>query len=226
MARNTFLVGVSILFCGTAAAYGQQASVVQLPSTSIFGADTTVSVPDRGSASLAGSGRSSTGSTAYGSGLLPGNRSFGSSTSGSNTSVRATVHDMDELDRQALSRAKQGGSKKLSTASDGAKRLAAARQSSAGVVPAGSVAEARRRRAAELESEQAEATANVERAREAVAAGKQSVAAMFYRLAARQATGQLKTQVEKEAAALAKAGKSASVAHGARPSSTPRRHVH
>jgi hypothetical protein len=218
MARSTFLIGVGAWLCAAAAAYGQQASVVQLPSTSIFGADTTVSVPDRGSISLGGGGTSSNGSTAYGSGLLPGNRSFGRNLRSSNITARATIHDMDELDRQTLARARQGDPKELSGSSDRTRRLAAARQSSAGVVPSGSVAEARRLRAAELEGDRDEAIANIKRAREAVAAGKNSVAATFYKLAARQAMGELKTQVEKEAAALARAGKTTSVAHSARPS--------
>jgi hypothetical protein len=43
----------------------------------------------------------------------------------------------------------------------------------------------------------------VKRARNALAAGKSNVAVMFYKTAARQATGELRQQIEREAAAQA-----------------------
>ena len=213
MIRVKWLIVLGVSFCAATSADAQQPAVVQLPSFSSFGVNTTVSAPDRGSVSLGGVGRSSSGSTAFGPALGRGNRSFGRSLSSSNSSVHATIHDADALDRATLARAKANrASKSTSASSADARRLAAARQSSAGQVPLGSVADARRQRAAELESNQAEATANVKRARDAVAAGKSSVAAMFYKLAARQATGELKSQIEKEAAALAKTAKAPRIA--------------
>lgn len=156
---------------------------------------------------MSGVGRSSTGSTAFGPGR--GNRSSGSSLSTSKTSVHAKVHDL-----QAQDRASNGNKNKKSSAQPSeAARLAAARESSAGQVPAGTVAEARRQRAAELAGNAAEAQSNIKRAREAAAAGKPRVAAMFYKMAAGQATGELKLQVEKEAAALAKAAPAPRAAH-------------
>jgi hypothetical protein len=213
MARFQCVTALGVL-CAATSARAQAPAVVQLPSFSSFSVDTSVSAPDRGSVSLGGVGRSSTGSTAFGPGIGPGNRSFGRSTSSSNTSVRATIHDLDALDRATLDRANANRTaNKPSGGTDHARRLAAARQSSAGQVPAGSVADARRQRAAEVVSEQAETNANLKRAREAAAAGKTSVAAMFYKLAAKHASGDLKSQVEKEAAALARSAKTPRVAH-------------
>jgi hypothetical protein len=202
--RLATIVGVLASIAGAARA--QAPAVVQLPSFSSFGVNTSVSVPDRGSASLGGVGRSSMGSTAFGPSLGRGNRSFGSNLSGSSSSVHATIHDSEALDRDTLARAKGSQPGRTSTAdSDIARRrLAAAGQSSAGRVPSGSVADAQRQRAAEVASEAAEAVANLKRAREAATAGKNSAAAMYYRLAAKQASGELKSQIDRESAALAK----------------------
>ncbi|MGH7137617.1 MAG: hypothetical protein ACREHD_17865 [Pirellulales bacterium] len=227
MARFLATIGFGLLVSLSIPARAQQPAVVQLPSVSMFGVNTSVSAPDRGSISLGGVGRSSTGSTAYGPGL-PGNRSFGSSLSTTNASAHATVHDLDALDRANLHRAQHNGSEKAggtpTPQRDDARRLAAARQSSAGRVP-GSVAEARRLRTADRQREDAEAVANLKRARDARAAGKSSVAAMFYKLAARQATGDLKKLIDKEAASLASSGQATRMAHSAQgraPSRTPR----
>lgn len=210
MARFLATISFGLLVSLSIPVGAQQPAVVQLPSISMFGVNTSVSAPDRGSISLGGVGRSSTGSTAYGPGL-PGNRSFGSSLSTTNASAHATVHDMNTLDRANLDRAQRIRSNSPGMRDD-ARRLAAARQSSAGRVP-GSVAEARRLRAADRQRDEAEAVANLKRARDARAAGKTSVAAMFYKLAARQATGDLKTQVDKEAASVANSLQATRVVH-------------
>jgi len=188
---------LAVLIFATHEAQAQAPAVVQLPSFSSFGVNTSVSVPDRGSASLGGIGRSSTGSTAFG----PGNRGIGSNLSANNTSVGAAVHDFEALDRDTVAKA---GRKSAAETNVAKRRLAAARQSSAGQVPTGSVADARRQQAADAAAEQAEAAQNVKRARDSAAAGKANVAAMFYKQAAKQALGDLKSQIDKEAAALAK----------------------
>ncbi|HWB13479.1 MAG TPA: hypothetical protein VG826_29915 [Pirellulales bacterium] len=211
------LATVSVL---TGAAYAQAPAVVQLPSFSTFGVDTSVSAPDRGSVSLGGVGRSSTGSTAFGTGFGPGNRSFGRSLSGSRTSVRATVHDIEALDRETLARAKGTGERSATPGQSMARRLSAAQQSSAGQVPSGSVAEARRRWAAQAAATQAEALQTLKRAREAAAAGKTSAAGVFYRLAGKEASGELKSQIEREAATIASKPPEPQVADSGRKSGT------
>jgi hypothetical protein len=203
MAHLRFVTILSMLLGSPTSLFAQGAAVVQLPSYSMFGVNTSVSVPDRGSVSLGGIGRSSIGSTAFGPTAGLRNRGFGRNLSGSVTSVRATIHDFDALDRATLQGATDPrmGRRSLSAADQARRRLTAARQSSAGRVP-GSVAEARRQRAAEEVAYETEVTQDLKHARHAAAAGKTHVAAMFYKAAARHSTGTLRLQVEKETAAL------------------------
>jgi hypothetical protein len=70
-------------------------------------------------------------------------------------------------------------------------------QSSSAERPAPSVAEARRLHAAEQASESEEAKAWIERARHAESVGKPNVAKVYYRMAARSATGPLREQIQK-----------------------------
>ncbi|HEX7378454.1 MAG TPA: hypothetical protein VF278_15150 [Pirellulales bacterium] len=214
--RISIVVVMSL--CANDLASAQQPAVVQLPSVSTFGVNTSVSVPDRGSVSLGGVGRSSRGSNAFGPGFLPGNRSFGSSLTTSNTSVHATIHDFDALDRETLAKAQTGQfARRHVNPNDRARRLAlhrgslSARESSADRAPEHSVADARRR-AIEADAERAEALANVKRARASLAAGKANVAAMFYKVAAGHAAGELRRQIENEAAE-ARASRPPRVAH-------------
>jgi hypothetical protein len=210
---------LALLAGSNLSALAQAPAVVQLPSFSTFGVNTSVSVPDRGSIPLAGVGRASTGSTAYGPSAGRGNRAAGSNLSTSRSSARASIHDTEALDRDTLARAKGSQSGRTANISaDPTRRLASARQSSAGEVPSGSVADARRQRATEAAAGQAEAVANWKRAREAAAAGKTSLAAVLYRLAAKQSSGELKSKIEKEAAALAKEVKTTKVAKTAKES--------
>lgn len=193
---------IGVLFAARASA--QPPSVVQLPSFSFFTVDTTVSVPDRGSASLGGIGRSSSGSTAFGPGLGPANRGFGRSLSSTNVTMRATIHDFDALDRATLARAsRRAGSRPARNGWDERNpRPASAQASSRERVPTGSVADARRRHAAESAAQEAEVQANVEHARRAAADGKTGVARIFYKMALRHAPGKLKSQIDRELAAL------------------------
>jgi hypothetical protein len=183
----------------------QVPAVVQLPSYSVFGVSTTVSVPDRGSISLGGVGRSSSGYTAFGPALGPGNRAFGRNTSASSATLHATIHDFDALDRATLDRAARrhrltnsAGSLGMSAHS----RLAASR-STADTMPEGSVADAERRRRSEVAAKQREARDELAHARRAAEQGKTSVAKIFYHNAARRASGPLKETIEREAAELA-----------------------
>jgi len=68
-------------------------------------------------------------------------------------------------------------------------------QPSSAALPAPSVAEARKLHAQQQEAAQQEAAALVERARAAEAAGKPQLAKVYYEMAARRATGQLKQEV-------------------------------
>lgn len=219
MAHMRFSIVVVLSLRAGDLASAQQPAVVQLPSVSTFGVNTSVSVPDRGSVSLGGVGRSSRGSNSFGPGFLPGNRSFGSSLTTSNTSVHATIHDFDALDRETLAKAQAGQfARRHVNPNDRARRLALhrgsllSRESSAERVPEHSVADARRRQVIEADAERAEALANVKRARASLTAGKANVAAIFYKVAAGHATGELRRQIENEAAE-ARASRPPRVAH-------------
>jgi len=98
--------------CGMALLAGPaQAQTVQLPSFSFSTVNTTVSVPDRGSALVGGINRASSGSTSRGVpivGKVPGlnrlfnNRGIGSARSASQFRVNATIIDLHEMDQQIL----------------------------------------------------------------------------------------------------------------------------
>src|SRR5262245_57718859 len=92
----------------------QVATTVQLPTVSVFTVQTTVSVPDRGSASLAGNG--SGGDMSVNRAPIR-NRALASSRAASGVSVSATIHDRDEADRALLAEAaaKRGAPLDLST---------------------------------------------------------------------------------------------------------------
>ena len=86
LARITWL-SAGMLAGLVSPAVAQLPATVQLPSFSYFGVDTSVSVPDRGSISLGGVGRSSSGSTAFGPVLGPRWPSFGRQIGASSTTV-------------------------------------------------------------------------------------------------------------------------------------------
>lgn len=186
--------------------------VVQLPSYSVFGVSTSVSVPDRGSISLGGVGRSSSGSTAFGPALGLGNRSFGRSTSASSATQHATIHDFDALDRATLARAARGprlaasgGSRRASAYSRHSMPRPAASQSTADSPPEGTVEDARRLHRAAAADKDREVLDELAHARRAVEQGRSGVAKVYYRVAARRASGALKETIEREAAELAAA---------------------
>ena len=77
------------------------AQVVQLPAVSSFGASTTISVPDQGTASLGGLGGSSSGSTSRGAGPLA-TTARGSQGRASSVSITATVIDLAAMDEAIL----------------------------------------------------------------------------------------------------------------------------
>ena len=178
-------------------AAAQLPATVQLPSYSYFGVDTIVSAPDRGSMSLGGVGRSSTGSTAFGPVLGPRSRSFGRQMSASSTTVHATIHDFDAMDRQLLDQAQKSYVKSPRAAT----RTAGGEASSA-AGPAGSVAEARRLYAAEQLAQERDAVKYMDQAERAAARGKPQVARVLYQMAERRASGELKAEIRQRMAAL------------------------
>lgn len=195
--------------CGLPSAAAQLPTTVQLPSYSVHAVSTTVSAPDRGSIGLSGFGGSSLGSTAFGPSFGPRSRGFGRQTSASRTSVHATVHDFDALDRQSLDRARRS----YGSATGRSGRSAYGDTSSAAQAPAGSVAEARRLHAVELAAAENEALKYLNQAERAAARGKPQVASVLYQMAERRATGELKAKIRSRLAAL----KLAASEHAAAP---------
>ncbi len=81
---------------------------VQEPTLETFGVGTTVSVPDRGRISVAGSGRSAASRSSFGP--LRSGTNIGLSNQASGLSVGATVHDLAEMDRRILAGAERSRS--------------------------------------------------------------------------------------------------------------------
>lgn len=199
---------VGLIACLVSPAAGQLPATVQLPSFSYFGVDTSVSVPDRGSISLDGVGRSSMGSTAFGPVLGPRSRSFGRQMSASSTTVHATIHDFDAMDRQLLDRQLLGQAQKSYGKSPrAATRTSRGEVSSADAGPAGSVAEARRMYAAERSAQERDAMKYMDQAERAAARGKPQVARVLYQMAERRASGELKAEIRERLIALKPAAK-------------------
>lgn len=74
------------------------AQTVQLPTSRVFSLDTTVAVPDQGSAYLGGIGRSASSTSRRGP--LSTSRAYGQSSTQGSASVTAKVINLEELDRE------------------------------------------------------------------------------------------------------------------------------
>ncbi len=96
---------------------GALAQTIQLPSFNNVGVNTTVIVPDRGSAYLGGSRRAGSNWSSFGA--LPRTRGWGIRRQASGMSVSARIHDPRAADA-ALRRCRptQRGSRRTATASD------------------------------------------------------------------------------------------------------------
>ncbi len=173
---------LAVMLMTTSAAHAQ---VVQLPTFQSFSTDSSVLVPDQGTASLGGVTRSITGSNQFGPPFLPSNRSFGSQTGAAGMSVSAKIHDFEAMDAALL-----GG------ATEVAGHGGVATASQAGVPgPLASVAELAARKAATQAAEQAEAEQLLERGLKARTEGKPGVAKVYLQMAAKRSTGKLKQQI-------------------------------
>jgi hypothetical protein len=192
MTLRSFWLSLALVGCWSSLA-GAQA--VQLPSFSFFGVDTSVMAPDRGSAYIGGVRRVSSGSTAFGPGLGP-RRAIGSSTSASQLRAKATIHDFaahDEAHNEALLGNLQSSPDTAPARGD---------ESSAARAPRGSLAEARRQYAAELAANDEAAQDTLAKARKSASDGKLGAARIFYKMAARDASADLRRKIEREIDAL------------------------
>ena len=197
-----------LLGLGATSARGQ-ATTVQLPTYSFFSTGTTVSVPDRGSVFMGGVKRAASGRNEFGTPLLPfRNRAFGTERSSVGTRVSVYIHDFEAMDEYLLSRPTSSAGLQRPVAGlqrravglqagDGdvwQQRLDAAQARSAGPA-AMSVADLREKHSGEQRARQEEAVKWFQRGRNAEASGKANVARIYYQMAARRATGELKDQI-------------------------------
>jgi hypothetical protein len=197
-----------------------QAQVVQLPTFRFFGLSTTVSVPDRGSASLGGVSRSATSRSEHGLPILSrvpvagrpfGNRAIAGRTETSGASVSAYIHDFEAMDDELLGQAAAGQHRSLpakqaraGNANLAARSTARLPRSLAAVEKpdaAGrkSVAELRRQQQLQNRAAQTAASAttqkDIERARELAASGNAGLAKVYLKRAAKQADPKLQSEI-------------------------------
>jgi hypothetical protein len=176
MIRFPFIVSLGLLYSSASA----QAQVVQLPTFHQFSTSTTVVVPDRGSTSLAGVGRSAAGGSQFGAPGLPGNRSTGAAAQAGGVGLLAQIHDFAEMDRRLLEQA--ANMRGPLPAMNSVERV------SAEPVVA-SISEIKRAQSLAVEQAEKEAFTLLRRADVAYEAGKHRVAKVYYEMTIRRAEG-------------------------------------
>ncbi len=230
--RTNFMcvaIGAACTMLSPAVASAQlRAGAIQLPTFNFFTVNTTVEVPDGGGAMLGGTNSAASGRVERGMpglGFRPfGNVATGSTRGGGTMSVHATIHDFDAMDRQLL-----GEGFDASAATTPAREAALARlpvmlrpAPDRLVGPSGSraapmavdstggtsLADIRRQQSADDAALQQEAAALFQQASDLQAAGKPGVAKIYYQMAARRATGDLKVRALAELRRLSTAAQS------------------
>ncbi len=214
MNRHVFIMAAALTMGMAGVTLAQPATVVQLPTYSFHSGATTLSVPDRGSALMNSIKRASTGRNEFGVPLLPfrpfHNSAFGTQRSLMSTHVTATIHDFEAMDKLLLGQTLlPGQTELLSPLEMGAPGQAATvarvgtnqpprRIASSAARPVMSVAAARAARVEEQTSENGRQYQRMalflRRAADAESAGRTSSAEAYYRLVARDATGELRQQ--------------------------------
>jgi hypothetical protein len=193
------------------------AQVLQLPTFTFATVSTTVSVPDQGSVFLGGVDRASDGRNEFGvPGItLPGfqNRGIGQDRSSTKMFVTATIHDFDAMDQALLNTPSDGVTRSaprtlpplLPDAPAGfAGRASQQKTNLAGKwqveadqpSPVGDLAAEQASRADRQATRTSEADAFFARGQQAEADGKPKVAKIYYQMALRRASGELKQQAQ------------------------------
>ncbi len=98
------------MVCGFGLSEGLSAQTIQQPVVRTFGATTTLSVPDRGTAFIGGVGQSAYGRRNAGFGPLRGSSSIGRETSGGSLTTTVTIHDFQAMDEYLLRSASEHSS--------------------------------------------------------------------------------------------------------------------
>jgi hypothetical protein len=208
MRNRASLLGVSCALCLSSSAAAQQQrqpTVVQLPSFSFFTVSTTVSVPDSargfGRVYAGGIKSAASGRNEFGPPFLPGNVGIGQEARAAGMTVSAQIHDLHDdeswmwqpelRDARLKERLAQANARQQR---DAQVEEALAKEPGRSA-PIRSVAAIRQEREQKAEAEQAEALALLDRGRKCEAEGKPGAAKVYYEMAARRATGELRTQV-------------------------------
>lgn len=197
--RSILALPISLIGISVASAQQLAPTTVQLPTFSAFTVSTVVSVPDAGW--VHNPYQASYGWTAYGPAWGASSIAWHEVQHTSAWSVGAQVIDLAALDVQTLSTAPVPPAMPDDPF---ARQIAASRNSSAAFVP-GSVADARRARAAELAGEQREIDELIDKAEALVKQGKPNVARIYFQMAANKSSGERKRELENRAASLKQA---------------------
>ena len=212
MKYRTALLALAILGTGAAPAWAQPAVAVQLPTFSFFNTNTTVSVPDRGSVYLGGVNRAQSGLNEARWPLLPfapfRNRGLSTGASAAGASASVYIHDFQAMDPYLRGQAASGPALASGDGVAGAKRSVPQRSALLGLhsvqpqPPATasrplvlSPAELARQQPLAPVDPQQEAENLFALGTEAQSQGNLGAAKVFYEMAARRATGELRTQI-------------------------------
>jgi hypothetical protein len=197
---------VSSLLVGVPAARAQHI-VVQEPSLETFGVATTVSVPDRGRASVGGVRRSASARAMYGP--VRTGHSLGFNDQGTGLSIQARVHDLAELDQAALEAAdrarKARDDVRLSPSAEHAYETLRARRNvrdGANAAPEPVAAKTTPALQEVTSTDGPSADKLLERARQAESAGKHRLALAYLRVARVQGSAPAQREIDRLTSSL------------------------
>jgi hypothetical protein len=195
--------------CLAMAAGHAAGQAVQLPTFRSFGVSTTVVVPDNGSGFLGGIDSAASGRTELGTPLAPfpplRNAAAGSQVSSGGARVFATVHDFAAMDQRLLGEAGSPTPSvpiatnqpplRVPPSLAWTKKTQPLAESSASR-PAASVGQLRAQHAAEQLAKSSEAHELFDQGQRLEASGKPNVARIYYQMAVRRASGDLKDRID------------------------------
>jgi len=215
---NVSRIGLAVAAFVCLISFEASAQTVQLPTFTFTGISTTVWVPDQGAVFLGGIDRAADGRNEFGVPGLPfpgfQNRGIGQDRSASSFWVTATIHDFDAMDRALLSTPTPEDLTRTFSGPSGGLGLTAAaiaqrtfrpepvnlagnwRPQPDPPPPVSDVAAEEAARATRRAVRAHEADDAFARGQQAEADGKPNVARIYYQMAVRRATGDLKLQAQ------------------------------
>lgn len=208
---STAMACMALLGAAGVATAQNAPTTVQLPTFSFFTVRTSVLVPDSGGSYLGGMSSGSYSSTSRGQPFwskspwfspLGASRGISSGVDAGGVSVHATIIDREELEKAVLSEPAARTAPPSETELEAA-RLSLHTESDQHEEAAGnSVAVIRRQQAAEDARKAQQAASLLAKAKELEAANKPGQARIYYRMASRHASDELKREIAERMAAL------------------------